>query len=170
MRLHELSCPLEKDIQSVFFHTKKRGRKKKTKLRSPKEERMSWALHNFSLHCIVAYKTGIYFILGWSLHVHAFQNPCFTSGYDSIDFSLYTNCQNPIAWFIGLNVLCFFHKTQRPLLYDSKDYDVFSHLCFQRLQCLPSFTLSKTTMPSFIYAFKDYNVFSHLHFQRMQYL
>ena len=42
MRLHKLSRLLERDSQSVFFHTKqKKGRKKKNKLRSPKEERMS---------------------------------------------------------------------------------------------------------------------------------
>jgi len=81
---------------------------------------------------------------------------CFTSGCESIDFSLYTNFQNPIAWFIGLNVLCFFHRTQRPVLYASKDYNVF---------CL---MFSKTTMSSVFYIFKDYNVFSLLHFQRLQ--
>jgi len=80
----------------------------------------------------------------------------------------------------------------------SKDFNVFSHLCFQkttmssftfqRLQCLQSFTLSKdynvfiyiskTSMSSIIYAFKrlqclhlhfkGFNVFSHLLSQRLQ--
>jgi len=127
MRLHEISCLSERDNQSVFFIHK---------LRSPKEERMSWTLHNFSLYLIVAQKTCIYFILGRCLHLHAFRNSCFTSGYESIDFSLYTNFQNPIAWFIGLNILCFmFQKTT-----------MSSALCFQRVKCLQSFTLSKTTM------------------------
>ena len=42
---------------TVPFHSHKRN-----KIRSPKEERMSWTLHNFSLHCIVAYKACIYCI------------------------------------------------------------------------------------------------------------
>ena len=45
---------------------------------------------------------------------------------------------------------------------------VFSLLCFQRLQCLQSFTFSKTTMSSIFYIFKDFNVFSLLRFQRLQ--
>jgi len=52
--------------------------------------------------------------------------------------------------------------------YIFKDYNVFSLLHFQRLQCLQSFTFSKTTMSSVFYTFKDYNVFSLLHFQRLQ--
>ena len=111
---------------------------------------MSWTMHNFSLHCIVAYKTCIHFILGQSLHVHAFQNSCFTSGYESIDFSLNTNFQNPIPWFKGLSILCSFHRTQRPLLYVSKDYNVFF------------FTFPRTSMSSVFYAFKDYNVFQFM--------
>jgi len=58
--------------------------------------------------------------------------------------------------------------TMSSVIYAFKDYNVFSHLHFQRLQCLQSFTLSKTTISSAIYAFKDYNIFSHLRFQRPQ--
>jgi len=63
-----------------------------------------------------------------------------------------------------------------------KDFNVFSHLCFQkttmssftfkRLQCLQPFTLSKdynafiyisnTSMSSVIYNFKDYNIFIYI--------
>ena len=139
---------------------------------------MSWTLHICSLHCIVMYKTCIYFILGWSLHVHAFQNSCFTSRNESIDFSFYTNFQNPIQWFIGLNVLCsFFHRTQRPLLYDLQDFNVFC-FTFQRFQCFLSFTFQRLQCLQslhlqyfnvfYLLHFKDYNVFGHLHFQRLQ--
>jgi len=78
-----------------------------------------------------------------------------------------------------------------------KDFNVFSHLCFQkttmssftfqRLQCLQSFTLSKTTMSSFTFqrlqslqsftlskttmssfTLQDFNVFCLLHLRRFQ--
>ena len=55
-----------------------------------------------------------------------------------------------------------------------KDFNVFSHLrfqkttmssfIFQRLQCLQSFTLSKDHNV-FIYISKDFNVFCNLHFK-----
>ena len=44
----------------------------------------------------------------------------------------------------------------------------FSLLHFPRLQCLQSFTFSKTTMSSIFYNFKDFNVFCLLYFQRLQ--
>ena len=72
-------------------------------------------------------------------------------------------------------MLSLFPRLQCLLLYDCKDYNVFSHyafrdynvfchLCFQRLQCLQSFMLLKRMMSSVIYTFRDYNVFSHLRF------
>ena len=46
------------------------------------------------------------------------------------------------------------------VFYIFKDFNFFSLLHFQRLQCLLSFMLSKTTMSLVFYAFKYYNVFS----------
>ena len=43
------------------------------------------------------------------------------------------------------------------VIYAFKVYNVFCHLRFQRLQCLQSFTLLKTTMSS-VLCFQDYNV------------
>ena len=47
------------------------------------------------------------------------------------------------------------------VIYTFKNYNIFSLLRFQRLQCLQSFTLSKTTM-SFVLWFQDYNVFGFM--------
>jgi len=160
----------------VFFsHTQK----KKTKLRSPKEEIISWTLHKFSLHCIVAYKTCIYFIFRVK-----FACPCIPKLMFHIRLWVHrfliiyqfpkSNCmihrtQRPLFFFIGLNVLCFmFQKTTMSLA-----------LWFQRLQCLLSFLFlkdfnvfclfcfQKISMSSVLW-FKDYNVFSLLQFQRLQ--
>jgi len=100
---------------------------------------------------------------------------------------IFHRTESPRLSFIGLKVLTFiFHRTQSPRLsfiglkvpylyafiglkvlchLHYKDFNFFSHLCFQ-----------KTTMSSVIYAFKrlpclqlhfkDFNVFSHLRFQK----
>jgi len=49
-----------------------------------------------------------------------------------------------------------------------KDFNAFSLLHFQRLQCLQSCTSLKTSMSSVFYISKDFNVFSLLHFKRLQ--
>jgi len=119
-------------------------KKTSTQRKITKKERMSWILHNFALHL---------------LHFRAkFACPCISKLMFRIRlwvhrFLVTCNCQNPIAWFIGLNVLCFFHRTQRPLLYDCKDYNVF---CFHACKDYNVFCF---------HAFKDYNVFSLLHLQ-----
>ena len=68
----------------------------------------------------------------------------------SMSFIFYAFKDYNVFWFVIPRLECF-------LLYDFKDYNVFSLLHFQRLQCLHSFTFSKTTMSSIF-----------LHFQRLQ--
>ena len=71
----------------------------------------------------------------------------------------------------NFNVFCLllFQRLQCLLFYDSKTTMSFD-LCFQRLKCLQSFTLSKTSMSFVFYGFKNYNIFSILRFERLQYL
>jgi len=69
---------------------------------------------------------------------------------------------------IGLGVW-FLYQACLHLVKIFKDFNALSLLHFQRLQCLQSFTFSKTsTMSSVFYIFKDFNIFSLLHFQRLQ--
>jgi len=59
--------------------------------------------------------------------------------------------------FIGLKVLCHLHF---------KDFNVFNHLCFQRLQCL---RLHFKYFNVFcLLHLQDFNVFYFLHFIRLQ--
>ena len=53
--------------------------------------------------------------------------------------------------------------TMSSVIYAFKYYNVFSHLCFQRLHCLQSFTLFKDYNVFSLLHFKDFNVFSLLH-------
>jgi len=62
----------------------------------------------------------------------------------------------------------WFTRLQCPLFYIFKEYNVFSHLHFQILQCLQSFTLSKTTMSSIIYVFQRLQCLQSFIFQRLQ--
>ena len=122
-KLQEHEMELMRQSICVFSHTKKNKKENKIKITKRGKNVINIAQFFITLHCGI--QNLIYFISGRSLHVHALQNSCLTSGYESIDFSLYTYFQNPIAWFIGLNVLC---------------------LMFQETTISFAFTLSKTTM------------------------
>ena len=89
----------QKETVNLCFLT----HKKKIKIAKREKNVMSIAQFSwFKTFCIARYKVHIYCILRRRLHASAFQNSCFTSGYKCIDFSLYTNFQNPMSYLLSL--------------------------------------------------------------------
>ncbi|KAL5138589.1 hypothetical protein HKD37_10G028730 [Glycine soja] len=66
----------------------------------------------------------------------------------------------------SMSSVIYAFKRRQCLHLHFKDFNVFSHLCFQKTE-MSSFTFQKTSMSSVIYAFKRQQCL-HLHFKRLQ--
>ena len=111
MRLHELSCLLERYSQSVFL-TKKITKEGKNVMSITQ---FSW----FKTFCIALLDTKptFYCISRRNLHPSAFHNSCTISGYKCIDFSLYVSFQNPMSYLLSLGWVTLLKSQPLAFLY-----------------------------------------------------
>ena len=132
-------------ILSLFFHSSLLHFWKKM---------LFWLVRGFGSLPIIFISVEAYFFYTHTIVIFSFSSKCWNKTSMSFVFMPYKSSMSSIFMLIRLQCLLF---------YGLWDFNVFRLLHFQRLQCLLSFTLSKTSMSSIFYTFKEFNVFYLLH-------